>query len=64
MKTFTLDEAQSLLPVLESLLKRAIDGKQAAEAVESELSELGRRIYMSGGMRVDLPQVARQRVEM
>ena len=28
MRTFTLDEAQSLLPVLESLLKRAIDGKR------------------------------------
>ena len=37
MKTFTLDEAQSLLPVLESLLKRAVDGKQAAEEVEAGL---------------------------
>jgi hypothetical protein len=64
MKTFTLDEAQSLLPVLESLLKRAIEGKRGAEEVESELSELGRRIYLSGGMRVDLPAVARQRAEM
>jgi hypothetical protein len=34
MKTFTLEEAQSLLPVLESLLKRAIEGKQSAEEVE------------------------------
>ena len=32
MKTFTLEEAQSLLPVMESLLKRAIDGKRSAEA--------------------------------
>ena len=48
MKTFTIDEAQSLLPVLESLLKRAIEGKQAAEQVESSLSELARRIYISG----------------
>jgi hypothetical protein len=64
MKTFTLDEAQSLLPVLESLLKRAIEGKQSAEQVESGLSEISRRIYLSGGMRVDLGQVARQRAEM
>jgi len=64
MKTFTLDEAQSLLPVLESLLKRAIDGKRAAEEAETELSELSRRIYLSGGMRVDLSDVARQRAEM
>ena len=64
MKTFTLDEAQSLVPVLESLLKRAIDGKRAAEEVETQLSDLGRRIYLSGGMRVNLPEVANQRAEM
>lgn len=64
MKTFTLDEAQSLLPVLESLLKRAIAGKQAAEEVESKLSDLSRRIYLSGGMKVDIADVARQRAEM
>jgi len=64
MKTFTLDEAQSLLPVLESLLKRAIDGKRAAEEVETQLSDLGRRIYLSGGMRVNLSEVANRRAEM
>jgi hypothetical protein len=64
MKTFTLDEAQSLLPVLESLLKRAIEGKHAAAEMESKLSELGRRIDLSGGMRVDLAQVAKERAEM
>ena len=64
MKTFTLDEAQSLLPVLESLLKRALEAKRTAEGVESELSELSRRIYLSGGMRVDLPKVAQMRAEM
>ncbi len=64
MKTFTIDEAQSLLPVLESLLKRAIEGKQAAEQVESGLSELARRIYLSGGMKVDTGSVVKQRAEM
>jgi hypothetical protein len=64
MKTFTLDEAQSLLPVLESLLKRALEGKQAAEGVESQLGELSRRIYLSGGMKVDVASVVRQRAEM
>ena len=64
MKTFTLDEAQSLLPVLESLLKRAVDGKQAAEEVEAGLSELARRIYLSGGMTVDVASVTKQRAEM
>jgi len=64
MKTFTLEEAQSLLPVLEALLKRAIEGKQAAEEVESGLSEMARRIYISGGMRVDVTKVAKLRAEM
>lgn len=64
MKTFTLDEAQGLLPVLESLLKRAIEGKHAAETAETDLSELARRIYMSGGMKVDTVKVAKMRAEM
>jgi hypothetical protein len=64
MKTFTLEEAQSLLPVVESLLRRAIDGKSSAEQVDSGLSELARRIHLSGGMKVDVGRVARQRAEM
>lgn len=64
MKTFTLDEAQSLLPVLESLLKRAIEGKRDSEKVETDLAELARRIYISGGMRVDTEKVGKMRAEM
>jgi hypothetical protein len=64
MRTFTLEEAQSLLPVLESLLKRAIEGKQSAEEIESGLSEIARRIYLSGGMRVDASKVAGMRAQM
>jgi hypothetical protein len=64
MKTFTLDEAQSLLPVLESLLKRAIEGKRLAEEAESGLSAIARRICISGGMRVDVDRVSRLRAEM
>ncbi len=64
MKTFTLDEAQSLLPVLESLLKRAIEGRRSAQSVESGLNGLAQRIFLSGGMRIDSGNVARQRTEM
>ena len=64
MKTFTLDEAQSLLPVLESLLKRAMEDKQSAEELESDLAGLAQRIYLSGGMKVDTTAVAKQRAEM
>jgi hypothetical protein len=64
VKTFTIDEAQSLLPLLESLLKRAIESKHSAQEVESRLSELGRRIYLAGGMRVNVAEAGRLRAEM
>jgi hypothetical protein len=64
MRTFTIDEAQSLLPVLESLLKRAIEGRRSAQEVESRLSGLAQRIYFSGGMRVNTGDIAKQRTEM
>jgi hypothetical protein len=64
MKTFTLDEAQSLLPVLESLLKRAIEGKKAAEETEARLQRLRQRIFLSGGMKVDILSVIRQKAEV
>lgn len=64
MKTFTLDEAQALLPVLEALLRRALEAKQAHEKLETELAELSRRIFMAGGMRVNIADVARRGAEM
>lgn len=64
MKTFTLDEAQSLLPVLESLLKRAMEGRRSAQDLESGLNGLAQRIYFSGGVRVNAAGIARQRAEM
>lgn len=64
MKTFTLDEAQSLLPVLESLLKRAMDDRRNAQSVESDLNGIAQRIYFSGGMRVNAAGLARRRAEL
>ena len=62
-KTFTLEEAHSLLPVLRSLLKRAMDGKGVIEEVEKELQDLKHRILLSGGLMVDVPAVATRRAE-
>lgn len=64
MKTFTLDEAQSMLPLVESLLKRAMESKTAAEKIEAELDDLSRRIHLTGGMRVDIGGVAMRRGQL
>ena len=62
-KTFTLDEARTLLPVLGSLLRRAKDAALRASGFEAEMQELSRRIFISGGMHVDVPAAARRRAE-
>jgi hypothetical protein len=64
MKTFTLAEAQALLPVLESLLKRAVEGKRVAAAIEDRLERLNKKIFLSGGLLVDVSRVRRQRTSM
>jgi hypothetical protein len=62
-RSFTLEEAQSLLPVLESLLRTAIDGKKLIEAVDLELQELAHRVFLSGGLLVNIVQMARRKAE-
>jgi hypothetical protein len=62
-RTFTLDEAQTLLPILESLLRAAISGKQVMEEVEGEMQALSHRIFLNGGTRVDVVSVARRKAE-
>ncbi len=64
MKTFTLDEAQSVLPVLESLLNRAIEARQAASELQEELSALNRRVFMMGGMNIDIGAVQRRKTTL
>jgi hypothetical protein len=62
-RTFTLEEAQTLLPVLESLLRTAIDGKKLIEAVDAELQELAHRVFLSGGLLVNVVHMARRKAE-
>jgi hypothetical protein len=63
MKTFTLEQAHRLLPVLKSLLKRSIEGKQLIDQVDKELQDLKHRILLSGGLTVDVPALAHRRAE-
>ena len=62
-RTFTLEEAQTLVPVLESLLRTAISGKKLMEDVEGELQALGHRIFLNGGTHVDVVPLARRKAE-
>ena len=62
-RTFTLQEAQVLLPVLKSLLKQAIDGKKLIETIDAEFQALGQRIFLSGGLLVEIGKAATRRAE-
>lgn len=62
-RTFTLDEAQALLPVLESLLRTAIDGKNAAERIEQEFKAVSSRVFLNGGTLLDVAQLAGRKRE-
>lgn len=62
-RTFTLDEAQTLLPILESLLKQAITGKKLIEEVDAELQETAHRVFLNGGTLVNVIHLARRKAE-
>src|SRR6476660_9720284 len=62
-RTFTLDEAQDLVPILESLLRTAIESKRIIETAEAESQALAQRIFMSGGMSLNILQIARRKAE-
>jgi hypothetical protein len=62
-RTFTLEEAQMLLPVLESLLRASIDGKKLIESVDTELQELAHRVFLQGGLKVNVVHMARRKAE-
>lgn len=62
-RTFTLDEAQTLLPVLSALLMRARESAERAAGFENDMAELSQRIFLSGGLHVDVAAAARRRAE-
>ncbi len=62
-RTFTLEEAQTLVPILESLLRSAMEGKKLIEEVEAELQAANNRIFLNGGTLVDVVHLARRKAE-
>jgi hypothetical protein len=64
MKTFTLDEAQSLLPVVESLLERATRARVEAQRLDEKMAALKVRIFHSGGLAVNVVAAFRDSAEL
>jgi len=62
-RTFTVAEAESVLPVLESLLRSAIQAKALIEEVDAEQQALANRVFVKGGTLVDVVTVARRKAE-
>jgi hypothetical protein len=62
-RSFTLDEAHALLPILESLLRTAIDGKKLIETVDTEFQEISHRVMVNGGMHLNIVHLARRKAE-
>lgn len=62
-RTFTLDEAQSLLPVLESLLRTAMAAQKIIDEAEAEQQALQHRVFLNGGMFLDVVPLARRKAE-
>lgn len=60
-RTFTLAEAETLLPVLESLLRSAMQSKALIEEVDGEFDSLRSRIFLNGGTFVDVEKMARRK---
>lgn len=62
-RTFTLQDAQMLLPTLESLLRTAINSKKLIEEVDNEMQELAHRVFLNGGTLVSVVEVARRKAQ-
>jgi hypothetical protein len=62
-RTFTLNEALDLLPVLETLLRRAATNKQRVAEIDAQFQQVNQRIMMHGGLSVDIVPLAHLRAE-
>ena len=62
-RTFTLDEAQDLLPVLESLLRSSIEGKRMIESVEAEFQAVMHQVFLRGGMSLNVVHLASRKAQ-
>lgn len=62
-RTFTLSEAETLLPVLDSLLRSAMQAKALIDEVDAEFEAVKSRIFLNGGTFVDIVSLSRRKEE-
>ena len=62
-RTFTLQEAQELLPVLESLLKASMAGKKQIEEIEAEFQAVSHKVFLNGGTKLNIVHLIRRKAE-
>jgi hypothetical protein len=62
-KNFSLEEAQKLLPVMESLLRTAIESKKRIEEIEETFKQINHSVFLRGGVNLDIVSLARLRAE-
>ena len=58
-----MSEAQTMLRVLEALLRKAQAAAARVNGLGREMQELSYRIFLAGGMHVDVTAAARRRAE-
>lgn len=52
-----------MLPILEGLLRKSIDGKKLIEEVDGEIAALSERVFYAGGALINVKHVALRRAE-
>lgn len=62
-KHFTLDEAQNLLSVMESLLRTSMEAKREIEEIEEEFKNVKHTVFLRGGSHLDIVALSRRRAE-
>lgn len=62
-KNFTLEEAQNLLPVVESLLRTSMESKRRIEEIEEDFKKIHHSVFLRGGVQLDIVALSRWRAE-
>src|SRR6266542_5881806 len=62
-RTFTLDEAHTLLPIMESLLRAAMAANAEREEIDGEFQELATRVFLSGGALLNIGELKKRKLD-